>query len=177
MFANLVFSPDNQTLFSSCLNENVICQWNVESASVARVLEGHTSGVWSLALSSDGTILYSGDDIGTIIQWDSQCGKALDVFHGHTVPPFVFVFCAIFVLQFRGDDGILGAAGLVAGVAAGTCLGHFGMDFGVRQRRLALCLLHYFAAGLPQGGSHRGLPLGPRLGAFALLHGCHCADG
>jgi WD40 repeat protein len=45
--------------------------------SAQRVLEGHRDWVSGLALSGDGSVLASGDEVGQVILWDQPTGKEL----------------------------------------------------------------------------------------------------
>jgi WD40 repeat protein len=47
-------------------------------------LEGHTSGVWGVALSADGQLLASGSQDGTVRLWEANTGRLLATLEGHT---------------------------------------------------------------------------------------------
>ena len=48
------------------------------------ILEGHTSDVWSVAFSGDGSTLASGSADGTIMLWDATTKQPLNTLEGHT---------------------------------------------------------------------------------------------
>jgi WD40 repeat protein len=48
------------------------------------VLEGHTAGVASVALSGDGRLAASGGFDGTVRLWETAGGRCLAVLEGHT---------------------------------------------------------------------------------------------
>jgi WD40 repeat protein len=49
-----------------------------------RVLEGHTSAVFSVVFSPDATCIASGSDDNTVRIWDTQTGRQLSLLEGHT---------------------------------------------------------------------------------------------
>ena len=51
--------------------------WDAKSNKLLRSLTGHTSGVWGLAYSPDGTRIASGDNTGTVKVWDVETGELL----------------------------------------------------------------------------------------------------
>jgi len=64
--------------------ENDITIFSALTGSQTAVLSGHTVWVWSLAFSSDGTLLVSGSTDTTIKLWDIQTGGVVKTFYGHT---------------------------------------------------------------------------------------------
>jgi WD40 repeat protein/transcriptional regulator with XRE-family HTH domain len=51
--------------------------WDAQRNKLLLSLTGHTSGVWGLAYSPDGTRIASGDNTGTVKVWDVETGDAL----------------------------------------------------------------------------------------------------
>ena len=78
---NVVFGPSDTTVISSSMDGMVVV-WDVETGTIIRRYQGHTGGVWGLALSPDGQQLVSSDDNGAIILWDFESGKTLRRFQG-----------------------------------------------------------------------------------------------
>ena len=60
------------------------------------MLKGHTTMVWSIAFSPDGSILASGDNDGVIKIWDIESGKCLTTLRNNS--------SAIGALIFKSDD-------------------------------------------------------------------------
>ena len=58
--------------------------WDVQTGEQLRTLEGHTSGVNSVAFSPDGSTLASGSGDDTVRLWDVQTGEQLRTLEGHT---------------------------------------------------------------------------------------------
>jgi WD40 repeat protein len=92
----LVFSADGKRLYSgggdttakASLQVGAIRVWDSATGRPVRTLEGHTAGLWCLALSRDGTQLLScagsNTDDFTVRLWDVASGKQLACFEGHT---------------------------------------------------------------------------------------------
>jgi len=65
----LLFTPDSKTLVTS--GENHLVQvWDDSAHSLRETLTGHGGPVHQLAISRDGSTLYSGSLDGTIFEWD-----------------------------------------------------------------------------------------------------------
>ena len=62
----------SKPLFISGGFDSQIKVWDVASGQCLQTLQGHTQTVWSLAFSSDGQTLASGDENATIMLWDTQ---------------------------------------------------------------------------------------------------------
>lgn len=81
---SLVFSRDGQTLVS-CSLYNKIHVWNVKTKKLVRAINAGKNGTTSLALSTDGQTLYSGNytDSGIITVWNIKTGKLIRKINSH----------------------------------------------------------------------------------------------
>ena len=50
--------------------DNTVRIWNTETGALAYTLDGHTLSVFSLAVSSDGYVLFSGSADNTVRTWN-----------------------------------------------------------------------------------------------------------
>ncbi|MEM8505749.1 MAG: NB-ARC domain-containing protein [Cyanobacteria bacterium P01_D01_bin.1] len=66
-----------EPIFVSGGFDHQIKVWAVESGQCLQTLEGHTQTIWSLAFSTDGRRLVSGDENATIKLWDTQSWQCL----------------------------------------------------------------------------------------------------
>jgi len=75
----LAFSPDGSALASAAGNNEdfAVRLWETGSGLPLRVLQGHTSIVWSVAFSPDGQFLASASSDGTAKVWDWRTGSLL----------------------------------------------------------------------------------------------------
>ena len=53
----------------------VLIDWLVVLGQVLKVLEGHTSSVYSVAISTDGSKIVSGSDDKTVRIWSAETGE------------------------------------------------------------------------------------------------------
>ena len=58
--------------------------WNLETGQQFRPLKGHTSMVWSLAVSTNGRYVLSGGNDAVPILWDARTGREIHRLRGHT---------------------------------------------------------------------------------------------
>jgi WD40 repeat protein/tRNA A-37 threonylcarbamoyl transferase component Bud32 len=91
----LLFSPDGDTLVSSNL-DGTVTLWDVESATPAQTLRGHSRSVQQPAFSPDGDTLYTVSHDGTAIAWDLAGDRGLG-------RPFTFTHDRAF--SVAGGDG------------------------------------------------------------------------
>ncbi len=69
----IAFSPDRNTLGTTCADQ-IVRLWDVKSAKVVRLLEGHEQPVTSVAFSPDGKTVASGSLFFTVRLWDAESG-------------------------------------------------------------------------------------------------------
>ncbi|XP_041347577.1 U3 small nucleolar RNA-interacting protein 2-like isoform X2 [Gigantopelta aegis] len=92
----VVISPDSQCIFSAAKDCSII-KWNVEQGKKMHVIHGgrkgtekrhtgHTGHVLSLAISSDGKYLASGDANKLIHIWNPDNCELIHTFEGHRGP-------------------------------------------------------------------------------------------
>jgi WD40 repeat protein len=79
---SLVFSSTGETLIVSNA-DRIVKQLHIPSRTVQGQFQGHTGGVWSVALSSDGCLLASSGEDHTIRIWDMRTRKCLKILEGH----------------------------------------------------------------------------------------------
>jgi WD40 repeat protein len=86
----LALSPDGKLLAAAGRMEftrpgtQSIRLYDLETAQIAGLLEGHSGPILSLAFSADGRQLASGSSDGTAILWDVKTRAKLHQFRGHT---------------------------------------------------------------------------------------------
>jgi WD40 repeat protein len=59
--------------------------WDAVTGQALLTLSGHTSGVYGVAFTPDGTRLVTGSEDGTAKVWDAETGQALLTLTGHTL--------------------------------------------------------------------------------------------
>ncbi|KAF9121974.1 hypothetical protein BGW39_010127 [Mortierella sp. 14UC] len=79
----LAFSNDSQYL-AAAYGDGKVHVWNLTTARLDRVLEGHSGRASCVEYSPDGHHIASGGDDGSVILWDHRTGQASQFFKGHT---------------------------------------------------------------------------------------------
>jgi WD40 repeat protein len=99
---DIVFSPDNRWLASGGYNaDQGICIWDLQTSKPMQFLRGHRRTILSLAVSTDGHLLASGSEDGTIRLWDTRTWKEVGLLQHET---------NVYGLAFSPDDTRLAAA-------------------------------------------------------------------
>lgn len=65
-------------------DDNTLKVWSAVSGKCLRTLIGHTGGVWSSQMSSEGNIIISGSTDRTLKVWDADSGLCKHTLFGHT---------------------------------------------------------------------------------------------
>ena len=60
--------------------------WDVAPRHLLATMVGHSGGIWSLALSTDGQLLISGGQDRSVKLWDTRRGQVQMTLTGHTGP-------------------------------------------------------------------------------------------
>ena len=77
---DVVFTPDGNRAVSVAPPSGTIKTWDVNSGQELQALDGHLSGVESVAISPDGLRLLSGSIDNTMMLWDLESGTPLQTF-------------------------------------------------------------------------------------------------
>ena len=81
---SLLYTPQG-TLWSGSL-DGTLKQWTATGTclqTLDRERDGHSGGVWAIALSADGNRLLSGSQDQTLKLWDAISGRLIDTLSGH----------------------------------------------------------------------------------------------
>jgi WD40 repeat protein len=145
--------------------------WETHTGQPVAISQGHTGGVWGVALSLDGRLVASGGGEGVVQLWETHTGQPVATLQGHTGGAFGVALSA---------DGRLVASGSWDGTlrlweaSTGTCLrilrperryerlditGLTGVTAAQRAALLALGAVEHGTAGEPTAGL---LPEPPR---------------
>jgi WD40 repeat protein len=80
---SLSFDPDGRRLVTAS-EDGVVHLWDVEAATLIRVLTGHENWVWVTAFSPDGSQALTADGKGRVRIWEAQGGALEHELRGHT---------------------------------------------------------------------------------------------
>jgi WD40 repeat protein len=61
-----------------------VCLFDIETREQMASMKGHTSDVWTVAFSPDGSRIASGSQDNSVCIWDAQTGKEMHRLNGHT---------------------------------------------------------------------------------------------
>jgi len=64
-------------------DDGSISLWEPRTGCQLALLRGHTGGIWSLALSANGSVMASGSADGTVRLWNPNPAQLLTVLEGH----------------------------------------------------------------------------------------------
>lgn len=76
------FSPDGQFVATGDDNGN-LGLWGVAENEPIWNIQGHGSGIWSIAFCAEGRVIVSGSNDRTIRFWDAKTGQPIEVWSGH----------------------------------------------------------------------------------------------
>ncbi|KAG1747253.1 uncharacterized protein EDB91DRAFT_1345292 [Suillus paluster] len=91
--------PDKRRMITSS-PDKTLRLWDVKTGAVLKKMEGHSSGVWGLAVSRNGQMIASGDENGEIIAWHGETGESLN-------QPIKAHSTSIYTLDFSPDGTVL----------------------------------------------------------------------
>ena len=72
----MAFHPEDRVV-ASCSEDRSIKLWNLDDGGLLSTMTGHSSWVYSVAWSPDGTKLASGSKDKTVRIWEAATGKQL----------------------------------------------------------------------------------------------------
>ena len=96
------FSPTEFGVLASGSEDQMVKIWNIYSKEELRNLSGHTSWVWGIAYSPDGSLLASASADERVKIWDVETGEEIQTLQGHT--------STVWQVDFSPDGGILASA-------------------------------------------------------------------
>jgi WD40 repeat protein len=79
---SLAILGDKSRLFSSSIDSTII-EWNLRTESAERTLRGHHGRVYSMVVTRDDRLLFSGDEFGVINKFDVQSGALIESLKHH----------------------------------------------------------------------------------------------
>ncbi|KAG1804619.1 WD40-repeat-containing domain protein [Suillus variegatus] len=68
--------PDRQRMVTAS-SDSWLRMWDLRSGTLLKMMAGHKSEVWALAVSRDGQLIASGDEKGEVIAWHGATGEFL----------------------------------------------------------------------------------------------------
>jgi WD40 repeat protein len=68
--------PDTQRIVMGS-SDKTLHLWDLKTGDMLKRMEGHSGGVWALALSQDGQSIASGDWGGEVIVWHRETSESL----------------------------------------------------------------------------------------------------
>lgn len=111
----IAMSPD-QSLFTTCGNDNLVKLWNAADLSLVREFAGHTCHVYNVAFHPTRRAMVSGDLRGNIKQWDWQTGREARTLDASVIfrydPTFRADHGGVRSMSFNADGSLLACAGV-----------------------------------------------------------------
>ncbi|MFV8310659.1 TIR domain-containing protein [Mycobacteroides chelonae] len=77
VLSRVIITPDGKRIVSASFFEPTIKVWDAATGRLLSALKGHTEGVYSIALSADGSRLVSGGNDRTARVWDLRTGQPI----------------------------------------------------------------------------------------------------
>jgi WD40 repeat protein len=112
-------------LLASGSEDQTIRLWDLKTGQCMRVLQGHTSWIWSVAFSPSGQKLASGSEDQTVRLWDVQTGQCLRILQGHNNWVMAVVFSPNGqILASGGEDKLVRLWDLKTGQCVQILQGH-----------------------------------------------------
>ena len=68
----------------ACSSDKAAKRWVVETCECIATFKGHTGAVSSIAVSPDGTTVFTGSKDNTAKRWVVETGECIATFNGHT---------------------------------------------------------------------------------------------
>ncbi|KAK6015621.1 WD domain, G-beta repeat protein [Ostertagia ostertagi] len=104
-------------------DDNTLRVWSIEQGKLLFTLVGHTGGVWTSQLSTDGKYIISGSTDRTVKVWSAKDGSLIHTLHGHTSTVRCMSLCRN-ILVSGSRDTTLRAWNVDTGVCEQYLAGH-----------------------------------------------------